>query len=243
MNPINSKMKQIPIYTLCLAISLFSLCLQAQNDSIQLETKSLVTEVQDSLVQKKTNRAGNLFVGVDLFHPAMASFTDRKGGLAMMSYRVYKKWNAVVEVGFEENLYDELDWNIAVDGLYFKLGFNWFISQDNENASNGFYTGMRFAYATYDQTIHQYPIRLSNGQVNDYGQLPTAAVSAYWLEVVGGARVRLLGNLYGEVSVRPEIYLGSKKQEDIDPLIIPGYGKDIGPINFSVFWGLSYKIF
>ena len=112
----------------------------------------------------------------------------------MVSYKVYKKWNAVAEFGFEKNHYDDLDWDIDVDGMYFKLGFNWFVSQDHEDLSNGFYTGLRFAYAMYDQTVNKYPIRLSNNQVYDYGSFPTENVSAYWAEIVLGARVRLLSN-------------------------------------------------
>lgn len=237
-------MKRKLIYISCLVISLFSLCVYAQEDSINLEAQTLEVSINDSLqLSKVENRAGNLFVGVDLFTPSLAFFGDRKGAQAMISYRVYKKWNAVAEFGFEKNHYDDLDWDIDVDGMYFKLGFNWFISQDHEDLSNGFYTGLRFAYAMYDQRVNKYPIRLSNNQVYDYGSFPTENVSAYWAEIVLGARVRLLSNFYVDFSVRPEIYLGSKKQEGLEPLVIPGYGKDVGPINFSAFWGLTYKIF
>jgi len=239
------KMKRIPTYILFSAISLFGVNLSAQEDSIAIQSKTVVTETKtaaDSLVRKQ-KRAGNLFVGVDLFNPAMSFFTDKQGGVAMVSYKIHKKWNAVAEVGFEKNIYDDLDWNIDVNGMYFKLGFNWFVSQDYQDASNGFYTGMRFAYAMYDQTVNQYPIRLSTNQIDEYGSLPKANVSAYWVEIVGGGRIQLLSNFYADVSVRPEIYVGSKKQEGLDPLVIPGYGKDIGPINFCVFWGLTYKLF
>lgn len=238
-------MKRLPIYLLGLAINLSVIPVLAQEDSISLDADLLVNEsesIKDSL-QISKKRTGNLFLGVDLFNPAMSFFTDKQGGQAMVSYKVYKKWNAVAEVGFEKNYYDELDWDIDVNGLYFKLGFNWFISQDYEDASNGFYTGARFAYATYKQTVNQYPIRVSGNQVDEYGSLPEENVSAYWVEILGGARVRLIGNFYADVSVRPEIYVGSKKQEGLDPLVIPGYGKDIGPINFSVFWGITYKLF
>lgn len=237
-------MNQRPIYILFWVISLLGFQLHAQEDSVQIETKTIVKEVKDTIQFPKGHRkVGNLFVGVDLFTPTLSAFTDRQGGQAMISYRVYKKWNAVAEVGYEKNKYDELDWKIDVDGLYFKVGFNWFASQDHEDASNGFYTGLRFAYAAYKQRINQYPIRLPNNQVDVYSSLPPANVSAYWMELVGGARIRLIPNFYADVSIRPEIYLGSKKQENIDPLLIPGYGKDIGPINFSVFWGLTYKLF
>ena len=239
-------MKRLPIYLFGLAaINFGAVPLMAQEDSISIESKTIITEtktVADSILNPK-KRTGNLFVGVDLFNPIMSAFSDKQGVQAMISYKVHKKWNAVAEVGYEKNRYDELDWDIDVNGLYFKLGFNWFISQDYEDASNGFYTGMRFAYSAYQQTVNQYPIRVSNNQVDEYGSFPTANVSAYWVEILGGARVRLIQNFYADVSIRPEIYIGSKKQEGLDPLIIPGYGKDIGPINFSVFWGITYKLF
>jgi len=238
-------MNQKPTYILFLAISLLGINLAAQEDSVAIESNTVVNEVQavtDSILTKQ-KKAGNLFLGVDLFNPAMSFFTDKQGGIVMASYKIHKKWNAVAEVGFEKNIYDDLGWNIDVDGMYFKLGFNWFISQDYEDASNGFYTGMRFAYAMYSQTVNQYPIRLSTNQIDEYGSLPKANVSAYWVEIVGGGRIQLFSNFYADVSIRPEIYVGSKKQEGLDPLVIPGYGKDIGPINFSVFWGLTYKLF
>lgn len=237
-------MKPLQTYISLLAISLFGLQVQAQQDTIALETQTLVKETSVLTESSKNHKtAGNLFVGVDLFNPIMSAFSDKQGGQAMVSYRIYKKWNIVAELGYEKNVYDELDWNVDVDGIYGKLGFNWFVSQDHQDPSNGFYTGMRFAYAAYKQTINQYPIRISGNQVDQVGSLPTENVSTYWVEIVGGARVKLLANFYADVSIRPEIYIGSTKQEGIDPLVIPGFGKDIGPINFSVFWGLTYKLF
>lgn len=233
--------RQIYIYII-LVFSCFAAILNAQQDSVNVETKEILTEKIDSLAPKQ-KREGVLFVGVDLFNPVMSAISDKQGGQAMVSYRVKGKWNAVAEVGYEKNIYDELDWNVDVNGLYFKLGFNWFISQDYQNPSNGFYTGARIAYAMYEQKVNQYPIRLSGNQVDGYGSFPAENVSAYWFEIVGGGRVQLFSNFYADVSIRPEIYLGSKKQEGLDPLVIPGYGKDIGPINFSVFWGLTYKLF
>ena len=238
-------MNPLRIYILFLVISFLGTELSAQEDSVTIESQMVAKETQavtDSLLNKQ-KKAGKLFIGVDLFNPAMSFFVDKQGSVAMLSYRVYKKWNVVAEAGFEKNTYDDLDWNIDVNGMYFKLGFNWFVSQDYQDASNGFYTGIRFAYAMYQQTVNQYPVRLSTNQIDEYGSLPKANVSAYWVEIVGGGRIRLLSNFYADVSIRPEIYVGSKKQEGLDPLVIPGYGKDVGPINFSVFWGLAYKLF
>lgn len=239
------KMKLIQIYILSLATNFLCISLFAQEDSISLDAGTVSTERTINTDSLKTLQkpVGKLFVGVDVFTPIMSIFSDKQGGQGLISYHIAKKWNVVGEFGYEKNHYDELDWDIDVKGMYLKLGFNWFISQDYKDASNGFYTGVRFAYASYQQTVNQYPIRLASNQIDEYGSLPKANVSAYWIEILGGARIQLVGNLYADLSIRPEIYVGSKKQQDIDPLVIPGYGKDIGSINFSVFWGLTYKIF
>jgi len=237
-------MKRLQICILFLAISLCGIQLSAQQDSINIESKTVVADT-DSLknMVKGHRNAGNLFIGVDLFSPVISAFSDRQGGMAFASYRIYKKWNLAAEIGYEKNNFDDLDWKVNVDGVYFKFGFNWFASQDHQDGSNGFYAGARFGYAAYSQEIDQYPIRESSNQVDEYGSLPKENVSAYWFEMVGGGRVRLISSLYADVSVRPQIYLGSKKQQSIDPLVIPGYGKDRGPMNFSVVWGLSWKLF
>lgn len=238
-------MKQLQTFILTLAISLLAIPAFGQQDSIAIETDKLIVEdsaVKDSLSKGKTG-AGKLFVGVDLFNPLMSAFGKKQGGVGVVSYRVYKKWNAVLELGYEKNEFNELDWDVDVSGLFFKLGFNWFLSQDYQDASNGFYVGARFAGSVFNQNIYQYPIRLSGNQVDGYGSLPSANISAYWIEIVGGGRIGVGKNFYIDVSVRPEIFIGGTKQEGIDPLVIPGYGKDSGPINFSVFWGITYKLF
>lgn len=235
-------MNRLRIYILFWLINLSAVQLFAQQDSIHLEAKKSITEkpLTDSLAHKQ---AGKLFVGVDLYSPALSAFSDRQGGMAFASYRIYKKWNLVAEIGYESNTYDNLDWLVDVNGNYFKFGFNWFISQDYQDLSSGFYTGARFAYSAYKQEIKQYPVRLAGNQVDAYGSLPKESVSTYWIEMAGGARLRLISKLYADVSLKSQILIGGKKQQDIDPLVIPGYGKNRGSINFGVVWGLSWKFF
>lgn len=236
-------MNRLRIFILFWTISLFGIPLDAQQDSLHLEANTVLT-VKDSLeLSERHRKAGIVFVGADLYSLALSGFSDRQGGAAFISYRVFNKWNMVAEVGYESNNYKDLDWLVDVNGIYFKLGFNWFISQDHQDNSNGFYTGARISYSAYQQQIKQYPVRLSNNQVDEYGSLPAENVSAYWFEMVAGGRIKLISNLYANVSVRPMIYMGSKKQENIEPLVIPAYGKDRGPINFTIIWGLSWKLF
>lgn len=186
----------------------------------------------------------HMFVGVDLFNPALAAFTDRKGAQVMLGYQMNREWQAVVELGFEKNRFDEINWKVNIDGFYAKVGANYFVGRDVENQLNGFYIGGRLAYASYNQEIEQYAIRdINSNEIINYGSRPKVKVSSYWAEFVLGARVQLYKKLYGELSLHPSVYIGSKKDDGIDPLIIPGYGKNSGPFNLPVFWGISYQLF
>ena len=204
------------------------------------KTDSTKVSVTDTISKNKYH---DIFIGVDLFNPIVSAFTDKKGASAYISYQLNSKWHLVAEVGYEKNKFDEINWNVDVDGAFAKIGANWFITQDVENQSNGIYIGGRAAYSKYSQTINKYPIRdLQSNEVINSGSRPKADVSAFWVEAVIGGRVEILKNFYGELALHPSAYLGGKKDDNIDPLVIPGYGKNSGPFNMSVFWGIAYKI-
>ena len=162
---------------------------------------------------------------------------------AYVSYQLNNKWHLVAEAGYEKNKFDEINWKVDVDGFTAKIGANWFVTQDVENQSNGIYIGGRLAYSQFSQTIKQYPIRdLQSNQIDGYGSRPKTDINAFWVEVVIGGRVQIYKNFYGELALHPAAYLGGKKDDKIDPLVIPGYGKYSGPFNMPVFWGIAYKI-
>lgn len=208
-------------------------------DSKQVSDSTKVS-VTDSIPAKKYH---DIFIGVDLFNPIVSAFTDKKGASAFLSYQLNNKWHLVAEVGYEKNNFNEINWNVDVDGIFGKIGGNWFVTQDLENQSNGIYIGGRVAYAQYSQTVNSYPIRdLQSNVVVGSGSRPKVNVSSFWVEAVVGGRVEIFKNFYGELSLHPSIYLGGKKDDNIDPLVIPGYGKTKGPFNLPVFWGISYKI-
>ena len=204
----------------------------AQQDSISIKNDS---------AQPKMN---HLFIGVDLGTPIQAIYSNKKGFQASLAYHFKPKWTINVEGGFEKNKYDEINWDVDVDGIYARVGANWYITQEKSNPLNGLYVGGRLAYASYNQTINSYPIRdIYSNQVVDQGSLDKASVSSFWIEVVVGGKIELVKKLYADFSIHPAIFLGGKKQDDIEPLAIPGYGRNNGPFNLPIFWGISYQLF
>jgi hypothetical protein len=217
------------------------LLILATNFSFAQQNKSDSTKVSvTDTIPKKVYH--DIFIGVDLFNPIVSAFNDKKGASAFVSYQLNNKWHLVAEAGYEKNKFNEINWDVDVKGAFGKIGANWFITQDIENQSNGIYIGGRLAFAKFTQTVNNYPIRdLQSNQIIGSGSRPSANVNAFWVEAVVGGRVELFNNFYGELSLHPAAYLGGKKDDNIDPLVIPGYGKNSGPFNLPVFWGIAYK--
>ncbi len=203
------------------------------------------TTVKDSTSVETKKK---IFIGIDLLNPIAGFFSDKKNYSGYVSYQIKNRWTAVAELGYEKNIYDNIDWNVDAKGFYGEIGINYMLTNYYEKSGEGFYVGARLGFSPYKQTINQYPVKGMNTegqtQVVGYGSLPLANVSSGWFEAVLGAKVQLgKSPFYLDFMAKPKFLIYSKKQDDIDNLVIPGYGKDKGAANISLFWGVSYRIF
>lgn len=204
------------------------------------------TKSNDSISVK--NPKHQLFIGVDLLNPVAGFFADKKNYSSFIAYKIKNRWLAVAEVGYEKNIYNKNNWNIDAKGVFGEIGINYILTNNYEKSGEGFYIGGRFGYSPFKQNVKKYPLKGMNpeGQIRIIGEgsLPEANVSSGWLEAVAGAKVQI-GNspFYIDFMVRPKFLLFSSKQKNVDNLVIPGYGKDKGSANISLFWGISYKLF
>lgn len=192
---------------------------------------------QDS-IQKKEKPG--IFIGVDLFNPALSIFSDKKGGEVMVSVPVNNKWQIIAEAGYEQNTFDNTVWNVDVDGSYARLGANWFISQDPKNINMGYYLGGRLGYSPYKQTVNRFLIQ-GYGLSSIEGNLPEHNGFAFWLEPVAGGRVQIAqSNFYIDTSIKLKIRLSSSNDYDLDAMVIPGFGTDNSGLNIGVNWSVGY---
>ncbi|WP_128330157.1 DUF6048 family protein [Apibacter sp. HY039] len=189
-----------------------------------------------------------MFVGVDLFNPIASFFSDKKNISGYISYKIKNRWLAVGELGYEKNIYKYNDWDVSAKGVFAEFGVNYILTNNYENTGEGFFIGARFAFSPYKQTINQYPVKGVNSdgqtQIISSSSLPEKNVSSGWFEGLVGAKVQLgQSPFYLDFMIRPKFLIFSNKQEGIDNLVIPGYGKNKGNANISLFWGVSYRIF
>lgn len=215
-------------HTCILFFSLLSIfCFGQKKDSLSLKTK--------------WKYQPNFMVGFDVLNAGLAPFSDKKMFQGFVSTRLNKNVHAVADIGFEKNTYQKNAYDASANGIFAKLGGFYMLSTDGENDFNGFYAGGKLGASFYRQEYQKIPVRGYAGN-NASVAFPVSTQSSYWLEGNIGGRVRLFkSNFYIDVNAQPRYLLFSTKQEDIQPMIVPGFGKSSNKFNLGFSWNLAYK--
>ncbi len=182
----------------------------------------------------------NFMIGLDFLNAGISLFSERKVYQGFVSSRLKEKLHAVADAGFEENTYRKNGYDASVNGPFVKIGGFYMLMRDPENVQNGFYAGAKLAASFYKQEYLAVPVWGFGGS-NSYESFPASSQSSYWTEAVIGGRVQLFSsNFYIDVNVQPKYLLFSTKQEDIQPMLVPGFGQSAGKFNFGFMWNLAY---
>lgn len=223
--------------------SLLWICSFGQtNDTLKSGTTltSVPTE-KENVKDSSWHYEPNFSIGFDVLHLGFSFFTDQKMYQGFISSRLTQKLHAVADVGFEKNIYDKNGYDVKANGIFGKLGVLYMMMPDPENVENGFYIGGKLAASFYNQEMKAIPIRWIQGK-DSFASFPKSSQSAYWIEATIGGRVEILGSrLFIDVQAQPKYLLYSTKQEDIKPMVIPGFGKDAGKFKIGYMWSLGFR--
>ncbi|MET7035278.1 DUF6048 family protein [Elizabethkingia miricola] len=194
----------------------------------------------DTLAAKKWKYKPNVMIGVDVLHLGLMAFTDQKLFQAFATSRIQPRLHLVADVGYEKNKYDKNGYDVSAKGLFVKAGTLYMLSPDPENKQNGFYAGGKVAASFYQQEMRSIPTRGYQGH-DFYASFPTSSQSAYWLEGAIGGRVELFhSNFYIDAQVQPKYMIYTTKQENITPMVIPGFGTDANKFKLGFMWSIAY---
>ena len=183
----------------------------------------------------------NFVVGVDVLSAGLSFFTDRQVLQGFVSSRLNRELHAVADAGFEKNVYIKNGYDAQVSGPFVKLGTMYRLMKDPENDLNGFYVGGKAAASFYRQEYRSVPVRGFGGSSSALA-FPSSSQSSYWIEGLAGGRVQLFdSNFYIDVNVQPKYVLYSTTQENIKPMIIPGFGRSSGKFNMGYMWNIAYS--
>ena len=196
---------------------------------------------KDSTQIKKWKYSPNFMVGIDVLNSGLSFFSDRKVYQGFVSTRIKKNMHLIAEAGFEKNIYQKNNYDAKVNGAFLKLGSIFMLATDRENPFNGFYTGGKLAGSMYKQEYFAVPIRgFEGGDSTD--AFPESSQSSYWIEAAIGGRVQLFeSNFFIDVNVQPKYLLFTTKQDDIYPMIVPGFGRSSTKFNVGFSWNLAYN--
>lgn len=183
----------------------------------------------------------NFMVGVDVLSAGVSFFSDRKLYQGFVSSKLKKNLHGIVDVGFEKNVYQKNGYDAEVNGPFLKLGGFYMMMQDQQQELNGFYLGGKLGASFYNQEYKAIPVRGYGGSSSSVS-FPSSMQSSYWFEATAGGRVQLFeSNFFIDVNVQPKYLVYTTKQEDIKPMIVPGFGKSSGKFNFGFAWSIAYN--
>ncbi len=180
-------------------------------------------------------------VGFDVVNAGVSAFSERKLFQGFISTTYQKRLHLIIEAGFEKNTYKKNGYDAEVSGPFAKIGAFYMLATDRENIENGFYAGGKLAGSYYNQEYFAVPVRgFQGGDVSV--AFPASTQSSYWLEGTIGGRVQLFSSkFYIDLNIQPKYLVYTTKQDEIIPVIVPGFGKSSAKFNIGFAWNLAYK--
>lgn len=183
----------------------------------------------------------NFIVGVDVLNLGTSFFGDRKLYQGFVSSRITNRIHAVIDAGYDKNIYQKNGYDAKADGFFAKVGGFYMLASDPENDLNGFYGGAKLAGSFYSQEYMAIPVKGNNSQGIAVSFDPSTQ-SSYWVEALLGARIQLFeSRFFIDVNLQPRYLAYTTKQDDITPMIVPGFGRSSGNFSMGFCWNIAYR--
>jgi hypothetical protein len=226
------KMKRISKFTFSICFILLSLVGNAQEKNSK----------NDSIPTKK-ERYG-LRLGVDLFKLSRSFYEKEYRGLELVGdYRITRRHYLAAEIGNEDKTVDDKQLNFTTKGSYIKAGFDYNTYENWLNMENIISIGLRYGVSSFSQTLNNYSIYNTNHYFGDSPIVTSGEkfndLSAHWVEVVAGTKVKVFNNVFVGFSFQLKRLLSQKRPTNFDNLYIPGFNRTYNG-DFGV--GFNYTI-
>lgn len=182
----------------------------------------------------------NFLVGFDVMNAGIAAFSERKLFQGFVSSKIVGNIHAVADTGFEKNTYQKNGYDAMASGVFAKIGGFYMLVKDPENEFNGFYGGAKLAGSFYKQEYFAIPVRGYGGNSATIA-LPSSSQSSFWVEGNLGGRVQFFNSrFFIDVNAQPRFLAFTTKQEELIPMIVPGFGNSSSKFNLGFAWSVAY---
>nr|WP_262709730.1 DUF6048 family protein [Flavobacterium nackdongense] len=206
--------------------------------------KTTKTPKADTIVPVKKDRYG-VRVGVDLYKLTRGLYDENYKGIELVGdYRLTKKYFLAAELGSEDKTTEDDRLNTTTKGTYIKGGFDYNAYNNWLDMENIISIGLRAGFSAFSQELNSYKIYNPHPY---WGEMPPIAsgetfsgLTAGWIEVVAGVKVKVYNNIFVGFSLRLNTLLYEKKPSDnFENLYIPGFNRTYDG-NFGA--GFNYTV-
>jgi Domain of unknown function (DUF6048) len=218
-------MQQVTLkFLLSSALLLFVLTAQAQDEK----------KAYDSL--RKIRKPTGLRIGTDLIAIGKTIFDSPLSGWEVNADVDFGRYYLALDYGSWSRK-DSLDNGYYEnDGRYLRVGVDVnFLLKDPDR--NMVFLGFRYGLSSFDEQLTYLTT------LDDFGDIETTLtnpnVSARWLELTGGLRVKIWKAFWMGYTARLKFSPSVQGDEVMKTYDIPGYGKT----SKSTYWGFNYQIF
>ena len=200
---------------------------------------------KDTVVPKKDKYG--LRVGVDLFKLSRSFYDSNYRGLELTGdFRLTRKHYLAVELGNEKKTVQEDHFNFTTNGSFIRVGFDYNSYENWTGMNNQVYTGLRYGFSTFSQTLNSYSIYYPNSTFPSPLITPNtefSGLTAHWAEVVAGVKAELFSNFFMGFSFRLNYLISEKKPETFANLYIPGFNRTYeGRFGVGFNYTISYLV-
>ena len=158
-------------------------------------------EVVDTL-KKREKKPYTIRFGLDLSKPFMTQLDKGYFGLELVGdIRLFSEFYGAIELGNEKKTQQSEQINYTTTGNYIKLGFDYNLFKNWKGMNNAIYLGLRIGNSFHKQKVNEY----EPYQINHYWPAEIIkkgpeireqdALSARWVEVVTGIKVKMINNM------------------------------------------------
>jgi len=223
-----------------------------KTDPIILETPLPLVNISTEIIKSdsipaKTDRYG-IRVGLDLYKLTRAIYDkDYKGIELVGDYRLTKKYFLAAEIGNENKTTNDDRLNFTTKGSYLKAGFDYNAYENWLDMENIISIGMRYGFSTFNQQLNSYRIYNANPYFGEVPVIPSGkkfdGLSASWIEVVAGVKVKVFDNVFVGFSLRLNRLVTNKEPENFSNLYIPGFNRTYdGSFGVGVNYTVTYFV-
>ena len=211
-------------------------------------------EVVDTL-KKREKKPYTIRFGLDLSKPFMAQLDNGYFGLELVGdVRLFSEFYGAIELGNEKKTQQSEQINYTTTGNYIKLGFDYNLFKNWKGMNNAINLGLRIGNSFHKQKVNEY----EPYQINHYWPAEIIkkgpeireqdALSARWVEVVTGIKVKMINNIYMGFSLRLNRLMSDIRPDNFDNLYIPGFNKKTDEnvwgagFNYTITYAIPVKL-